>query len=137
MSNWKRDTCFLQYSGVCSVLELEKFGERGPTATEGIFGGREDNHPKDLEEFKAHLRRVVTMWDKQYFTPKAWNSKRVERVALIVAYVSSLQPVALQNLQELGFNSTGPLKKLKHPDSELTMFWITPEEFLKNIEYKE
>jgi len=134
--SWDENISFYTHSTVCSIVELRGFGERSPSATEGAFIGFQDNHPKDLKEFKTKLRELVENWDEYYnkrYKKDAWDNKSMHRLAFIVAYTSSLQPVANENLAALGFETSGLTPKLKHPDSDLAIWWITPDKFLEAI----
>lgn len=131
-------TIIAEHPSVCTVLEIRTFGELSPSINDGKYTGYAWDHAEDIEEFKEHLRYCVTQHNKKYsaLSEDNWANKSVHRVAIIVAYTASCQPKAAEYLTELGFNTSGPLKKAKHAHTDLIMWWTTPSEFLARIEWK-
>lgn len=136
MYNWKETLYFRGHTQVCSAIELADFGERSPSSVLNEFLGSETNHPESLEEFKEVLREITKRHDEYYSQHNgSWQDKSIYRVGCIFAFTSSLQPRAEENLAALGFTGSGRIPKLKHPDSDLQIWWIKPSDFLEAIEY--
>lgn len=128
---WNDNLRICEHDSVCTVLELCGFGEEYVGAFEEELSY--DKIP-DIESLKAHLRYCVEEHDEEYKEyGDDWSNKSVHRVALITAYTVHTQPSAEGFLRELGFTQVGPIKKLKHPSTELSMWHMTATDFLAAI----
>lgn len=134
-TKWNEQPVLTDHPVVCSILELRNFGENVPSVNTHTPWGDKNNHAGTIGEFKAHLRFCVEQHDKRYKDTRedCWTNKSVHRTAMIVAYTSDYQVVSESYLRELGFDSFGPVEKLKHPDSKLTLWFIQSPKFLENI----
>ena len=132
---WNESLILIDHPTVCSIHELRNFGETVPSTASGSPWGKGSNHAADIDEFKAHLRYCVEQVAKKYqcIREDSWMNKSVQRTALIVAYTSSYQVKTEEYLNQLGFSSSGPVKKLKHPDSDLTLWFMPSVDFLEAI----
>jgi hypothetical protein len=139
MSGWGEDFMFREdnSASVCSRMFMSGFGERYPSSRLSP-NGESDDHAKDLDEFKAVMVRTAKLWDKRWASKKkdCWSNQSIHRMAFIEAVTSHLQPKAEEYLEQLGFTKIGPFKKLKHPDSDITLWVMGCPEFMEAIGYE-
>jgi len=137
---WKESIHFEEDESVsvCSRMFLSSFGERGPSYEVGDYTGTKSNHAKDLAEFKTHLVTISKLWDKRWkdYAKDAGQNKSMHRMAFVEAVTCDLQPKAEEYLEQLGFTKIGPFKKLKHPDSDITLWVMGCPEFMEAIGYE-
>lgn len=140
MSGWGDDLEFSEdgSASVCSRMFLSGFGEERPHTTIGQRFGTPGDHAEDLDDFKAKMVRTAQLWDKRWASKKkdCWQNKSIHRMAFIEAVTSHLQPKAEEYLEALGFIKIGPFKKLKHPDSDITLWVMGCPEFMEAIGYE-
>lgn len=121
-------------SYVCTALTLSGFAETQVNGDDEL--GVNKGAAPSLEEFKKHLRYCVQQHDESADEDSGgypYYDDSVYRVAVIQAYTVHTQPVSEGYLEQLGFQRFGPVSKLKHPKTKLSVWLITATDFLEAI----
>lgn len=127
----------------CVALILKDFGEKTPMGNGNIVDGVivESNNfltstPEfnNFEGFKSLLKEKVKQHDKGWGDNKIYHAKNM---AVVQAITISSQPKTEEALEKLGFTRFGPLKKLKHPSTTLSVWLMAIPDFLKAIDWND
>lgn len=94
---------------------------------------------KNPTTFKRAMIDAIVEYDSNYLD-RRYNddgcNKCMKKMAIAIAFTTNKQPKTNEFLTELGFTQTPFFEKDKHPENELTMWWISSRQLLEKLEYK-
>ena len=129
---------FTKYLNVCNCYCLSEFG--GPAVTYDEID-YDVNDEFQFELFKKHLLEIFESHDANTQEMRgAWGWKHpvtdyVPKLGIIMAVTADLQKETEDNLRRLGFHQFGPVSKLKHTDSKVSLWSIAADDLCKTIGY--
>jgi len=124
-------------NGCCGVAILRNFG-----AINWSNVNNPSHSPTSMtfEGFRAEVLSKIRIWDSKWTAPDQsfteWQNRAFHKMAVVLATTSSAQISIEGFLEALGFNRFGPVTKIKHSGSKLSVWTIEATNLMKAVGYK-
>lgn len=119
-------------NGCCTLMVLRNFGEETPTYDPPEMY-KESPCAKDFRQFVTRLRKKVNDFNKYKKEDSLMENAVFQNRAAVQATTCSTQPIVEGFLSEFGFQRFGPFSKKKHKETEMSVWLISMENFMKRL----